>query len=222
MTTIGLIGSGHVGSQLARLAVANGYDVVVSNSRGPETLRGLVAELGEHARADTAEGAAAAADVAVVSVPLKNVDQVPVAPLSGKIVIDTDNYYPERDGHIAALDEQRTTVSQLLQDHLPRSRVVKAFNHQFAADLTTDGLPPGTPGRRALAVFGDDESAKATVEDIVDTFGFDAVDGGPLRESWRIQVGTPGYTVRRTADELRDDLASATRPSAGSTSPPMS
>jgi predicted dinucleotide-binding enzyme len=215
MTIIGLIGSGHVGSQLARLAVANGYDVVVSNSRGPETLGGLVSELGEHARADTAEGTAAAADVAVVSIPLKNVEQVPVAPLTGKIVVDTDNYYPERDGHIAALDQQRTTVSQVLQDHLPQSRVVKAFNHQLAADLTADGSPPGTPGRRALAVFGDDQSAKATVEEIVDTFGFDAIDGGPLDESWRIQVGTPGFGARRTADELRDDLASANRPSAG-------
>ena len=211
MTTIGLIGAGHIGSQLARLAVANGYDVVVSNSRGPDTLGGLAAELGDHARADTAEGAAAAADVAVVSIPLKNVDKVPVAQLAGKVVIDTSNYYPARDGQIAALDEGRTTVSQLLQDHLAESRVVKAFNSQLAAELTTDGAPPGTPGRRALAVFGDDDAARATVASMIDDFGFDAVDGGQLSEGWRIQAGTPAYGQRRTADELRADLAAATR-----------
>jgi predicted dinucleotide-binding enzyme len=211
MTIIGLIGAGHIGSQLARLAVANGYDVVVSNSRGPDTLGDLVAELGDHARADTAEGAAAAADVAVVSIPLKNVDKVPAAPLGGKVVIDTSNYYPGRDGQIAALDEGRTTVSQLLQDHLPESRVIKAFNSQLAAELTTDGAPPGTPGRRALAVFGDDGVARATVASMIDDFGFDAVDGGQLSEGWRIQAGTPAYGQRRTADELRADLAAATR-----------
>lgn len=211
MTTIGFIGAGNIGSQLARLAVANGYDAVVSNSRGPETLSGLVAELGDHSRADTAAGAAAAGDVVVVSIPLKNVDRVPVAPLVGKVVIDTSNYYPARDGHIAALDEDRTTVTQLLQDHLPESHVVKAFNSQYAADLTTDGSPPGTPGRRALAVFGDDDAARATVAGIIDTFGFDAVDGGPLSESWRIQAGAPAYGERRTADDLRADLAAATR-----------
>ena len=88
----------------------------------------------------------------VVSIPLKSVAAVPVAPLAGKVVIDTNNYYPQRDGHIAALDEERTTVSQLLQDHLPWSHVVKAFNAQYAADLTADGQPPGTPGRRARPV----------------------------------------------------------------------
>jgi 8-hydroxy-5-deazaflavin:NADPH oxidoreductase len=212
MTTIGLIGAGSIGAQLARLAVANGYDVVVSNSRAPDTLAGLVAELGDHARADTAEGAAAAADVAVVSIPLKNVDKVPVGPLGGKVVIDTSNYYPARDGHIAGLDEEHTTVSQLLQDHLPESHVVKAFNHQYAAELTTDGTPPGTPGRRALAVFGDDAAARSTVATIIDTFGFDAVDGGPLAQSWRIQSGAPGYGRRRTADQLRADLDAASRP----------
>ncbi len=127
-------------------------------------------------------------------------------------MIDTNNYYAQRDGHIAALDEDRTTVSQLLQDHLPDSHVVKAFNAQHAADLTADGQPPGTPGRRGLALFGDDDQARATVAGIIDQFGFDAVDGGPLAESWRIQAGAPGYGRHRTADELRADLAAAVRP----------
>jgi predicted dinucleotide-binding enzyme len=212
VTTIGFIGAGNIGSQLARLAVAAGYDVVVSNSRGPETLADLVSELGDHASAAAAADAAAAGDVVVVSIPLKNVAAVPVAPLAGKVVIDTNNYYPQRDGHIAALDEDRTTVSQLLQDHLPQSHVVKAFNAQYAADLTADGEPPGTPGRRGLALFGDDDQARATVAGMIDQFGFDAVDGGPLTDSWRIQAGAPGYGRRRTADELRADLDAAVRP----------
>jgi predicted dinucleotide-binding enzyme len=103
MTTIGLIGAGHIGSQIARLAVANGYDVAISNSRGPETLSALVAELGPGARAVTVVEAAKAGDIVVVSVPLKNYRAVPVGPLAGKIVIDTNNYYPERDGHIPEL-----------------------------------------------------------------------------------------------------------------------
>ena len=211
MKTIGIIGAGHIGSQLARLAVRQGYHVVISNSRGPETLAGLVAELGPNARAATAGGAAEAGDLVVVTIPLKNYRQVPVAPLAGKIVIDTDNYYPDRDGHIADLDRHKTTTSELLQAHLPASKVVKAFNHLYAAALTTDGQPTGTANRRALAIFGNDKAAKATVAGLIDQFGFDVVDGGPLGESWRIERDMPGYGPRRTADALRADLAAAER-----------
>jgi len=211
MATIGLIGAGHIGSQVARLAVASGHDVVISNSRGPETLSSLVAELGPRARAATALEAARAGDIVVVSVPLKNYTAVPVEPLRGKIVIDTNNYYPQRDGHIAALDDESTTTSELLQAHLPGSKVVKAFNHIYAAELTTHGQPAGTPGRRALVIAGDDEEAKSVVARLLDQFGFDAVDAGPLKEGWRIQRDTPGYGPRRTADELRRDLAAAKR-----------
>ena len=210
--TIGLIGAGHIGSQLARLAVQHGYDVVVSNSRGPDTLRDLVRELGPHARAATPVQAAEAGDVVVVTIPLKNIDAVPAAPLAGKIVIDTNNYYPQRDGHIPELDNERTTTSELLQRHLPSSTIVKAFNHIYAAALTTDGQAAGTPNRRALAIAGDSADAKRVVADLIDRFGFDVVDVGPLRESWRIQRDTPGYGPRRTADELRRDLAAAQRP----------
>jgi len=211
MATIGLIGAGHIGSQVARLAVAQGYDVVLSNSRGPETLAGLVAELGPKARAATAAEAARAADIAVVTVPLKNYREVPVEPLAGKVVIDTNNYYPQRDGHIAELDNESTTTSELLQAHLPTSKVVKGFNHIYAAQLTTDGKPAGTPNRRALVIAGDDPGAKATVTKLLDQFGFDTVDAGPLKEGWRIQRDTPGYGPRRTAEELRKDLAAAKR-----------
>ena len=211
MTTIGIIGAGRIGSQIARLAVANDYNVVISNSRGPETLSALVAELGPKARAATAVEAAKAGDIVVVSVPLKNYRKVPVEPLGGKIVIDTDNYYPERDGHIPELDNESTTTSELLQAHLPTSKVVKAFNHIYAADLTTHGQPAGAKNRRALVIAGDDKNAKARVTHLLDQFGFDTVDAGPLREGWRIQRDTPGYGPRRTAEELRRDLAAAKR-----------
>lgn len=212
MKTIGLIGAGQIGSQVARLAIASGFDVVISNSRGPETLADLVAELGPRARAATPAEAGKAGDIVVVSVPLKAYRSVPVEPLGGKIVIDTNNYYPARDGHIAELDSESTTTSELLQAHLPTSRVVKAFNHIYAHQLTTDGRPPGTKNRRALVIAGNDAEARKIVSDLLDRFGFDTVDAGSLSESWRIQRDTPGYGPRRTADELRRDLAAARRP----------
>lgn len=211
MKTIGLIGAGHIGSQIARLAMAHGYNVVLSNSRGPETLSGLIAELGPKARAATAIDAGKAGDLVVVTVPLKNYRAVPVEPLAGKVVIDTNNYYPQRDGHIPELDNESTTTSELLQAHLPTSKVVKAFNHIYAAQLTTDGRPAGSKNRRALVIAGDDAGAKALVTRLLDEFGFDTVDAGPLKEGWRIQRDTPGYGPRRTAEELRRDLAAAKR-----------
>jgi predicted dinucleotide-binding enzyme len=211
MTTIGLIGAGHIGSQVARLAVAHGYSVVLSNSRGPETLAALVKELGPKARAATAIEAAKAGDIVVVTIPLKNIRSVPIEPLAGKVVIDTNNYYPQRDGQIPELDNESTTTAELLQKHLPQSKVVKAFNHIYAAELTTHGQPAGTPNRRALVIAGDDAAAKATVTKMLDEFGFDTVDAGPLKEGWRIQRDTPGYGPRRNAAELRKDLAAAKR-----------
>jgi predicted dinucleotide-binding enzyme len=211
MTTIGLIGAGHIGSTLARDFVDHGYDVVLSNSRGPETLADLVADLGPRARAATPAEAAAAADIAVVTIPLKAIDTVPVEPLAGKIVIDTNNYYPQRDGHIAALDEETTTTSELLQAHLPTSKVVKAFNHIMFSQILEHAQPAGAPGRRALAVVSNDADAAEVVAKIIDEFGFDPVVVTPLSESWRIQRDTPGYVTVRTADELRTDLANAKR-----------
>lgn len=211
MTSIGFIGAGNIGSQLARLAVANGYDVVISNSRGPETLEELARELGPRARAATAFEAAKSGEIVVVSIPLKNYRAVPVQPLVGKIVIDTNNYYPQRDGHMRELDDEVTTSSELLQAHLPTSKVVKAFNHIQAADLTSHNQPEGSKSRRALVVAGDDPAARARVADLINQLGFDSVDAGPLEEGWRIQPDTPGYGPRRTAEELRGDLASARR-----------
>jgi predicted dinucleotide-binding enzyme len=193
MTTIGLIGSGRIGSTVARLAVDAGHDVVLSNSRGPETLADLVAQLGAHARAATPAEAAAAGDIVVVTVPMVAYRDVPVEPLRGKVVVDTNNYYPQRDGQIAALDDGSTTSSELIQQHLPQSRVVKAFNNLHYTHLGTLQRPAGHPERSVLAIAGDDEEAKRAVADFLDSLGYDAYDVGPLAESWRFQPDTPAY-----------------------------
>lgn len=211
MTTVGIIGAGHIGSALARGLVARGYDVVISNSRGPETLADLVAELGSRATAGTASEAAAAGEWAIVTVPLKAYRDVPVEHLAGKIVVDTNNYYWERDGRIAALDEGRTTTSAMLQEHLPTSLVAKGFNHIMAGDILTTGAPVGTPDRRALATSSDSAEAWALVTAVYDEFGFDTVNVGPLTESWRVERDRPAYVVRQNRDELVANLARATR-----------
>lgn len=188
-----------------------GYDVVISNSRGPETLTDLVAELGPKARAATAAEAAAAGDFAVVTVPLKNYKDVPAEPLAGKIVIDTNNYYWERDGRVPALDNGEATTSGLLQEHLPQSKVAKGFNHIMAKDITTDGTPAGTDNRRALATSSDYPEAAELVTNLYDEFGFDTVNAGPLEESWRVERDRPAYVKRQNAAELKDNLAKAPR-----------
>jgi len=214
MTTIGIIGAGNIGSQVARAAITAGYDVVISNSRGPETITDLVVELGPKARAATAEDAADAADVALVAVPLKNYEQVPVTPLAGKIVLDANNYYFERDGQIPTLDKGLDTTSGMLQRHLVESKVAKAFNHIMAADITADGQPAGSPDRRALATASDFEEAAELVQRLYDELGFDTVNVGALSESWRVERDQPAYVVRQNRQQLVENLAKAQRPSA--------
>ncbi len=203
---IGLIGSGNIGTAVAKLAVAEGHEVILSNSRGPDTLADKVAEIGPLASAATATDAAAAGEVVVVTIPLKAYRQVPVEPLTGKTVIDTNNYYPQRDGHIAELDDETTTSAELLAAHLPGSHVVKAFNHIQSQHLLEQGQPAGTAGRRALAIAGDDTDAKAQVSNLIDSFGFDVVDAGPLAEGRRFQPGTAAYGPRLDAAQLRAAL----------------
>ena len=206
---IGLIGAGNIGSTLARLAVEQGHDVMISNSRRPETLAGLVSHLGERATAGTAARAAAFGDVVVVTIPLKNYRKVPAAELANKIIIDTNNYYPKRDGQIPELDSDAVTTSELLAAHLPESRVVKAFSNIYYADLAAQGQPAGTPGRRALPIAGDDAEAKKVVAGLIEEFGFDVIDAGGLAEGRRFQRDTPAYVTRLDAASLRAALAGA-------------
>jgi len=176
--SIGFIGAGHVGSALAKLGVDNGHHVVLSNSRGPETLHGLVRKLGEHAASSTVD-VATEQDIVVVSVPLKAYKCVPPDQVIDKIVIDTNNYYPDRDGKFPELDNDSTTSAELLQQHIPQAKVVKAFN-VIAYFQLPDGLKRGAKNRRALPIAGNDFAAKQVVAALIDEFGFDVVDLGPL------------------------------------------
>jgi len=193
MTTVGIIGSGMIGGTVARLSVAAGHHVVLSNSRGPQTLEELVAELGPLATGATAVQAAEAGDLVVVSVPVEAFADIPAKPLAGKAVLDTGNYYPQRDGHIAELDTGALTSSGLLQRYLRDAHVVKVFNNIFFKHLASLARPRGAPGRSALPIAGDDESAKAAVAAYLDSIGYDAVDAGSLADSWHQQPGTPAY-----------------------------
>jgi len=195
MTTVGFIGSGKIGGTVARLSMAAGYDVVLSNSRGPGTLKDLVAELGPRASAVTGEQAAEAGDLVVVSIPVKAYDGGLPKTLAGRIVLDTGNYYPQRDGQIPELGSHALTSSGLLQRVLPQSKVVKVFNNIFFKHLRSLARPHGAPGRSALPIAGDDEQAKAAVAGFLDSIGYDAVDAGSLADSWRQQPGTPAYAA---------------------------
>jgi 8-hydroxy-5-deazaflavin:NADPH oxidoreductase len=222
MTTIGVIGSGHIGSTVARLSVAAGHQVVLSNSRGPATLQGLAAELGPLARAATVNEAAAAGDVVVVSIPFRAYHSVPAEPLVAKLVLDTCNYYPERDGHFAAVDDGLETSSELLQTHLAGAQVVKVFNNIFYKHLLSLSRPSGAPDRSFLPIAGDDPDAKAAASEYLDSIGYGAVDVGNLADSWRQEPGTPVYgapygpitnEAGNPADEatIRDALSRAAR-----------
>lgn len=193
MSTVGLIGSGNIGGTVARLAIAAGHNVVLSNSRGPETLGDLVAGLGPRARAATGGEAAAAGDIVVVTVPLKAYPNVPGSALAGKTVIDTGNYYPERDGQVPELDGKSLTDSELLLRYTPGAVIVKGFNNIFFKHLLSLSRPAGAADRSYLPIAGDDTLAKATVTSFLDSIGYGAVDAGPLAEGWRQQPGTPVY-----------------------------
>lgn len=214
MSVIGIIGAGEVGSQIARAAIACGYQVVISNSRGPETLTALIAKLGPQARAGTAQDAAQAGDFVVVAAPLKLVNDLPVEALAGKIVLDTNNYMPWRDGNFDVIDRGDKTEHELRQEQLPRSKVAKAFTHIQAPRLLLSSQPAGDPQRHALSVSSDFPEAVALVTRLYDQFGFDTVDNSPLRESWRSGPGQPAWRAHahQTRGELAANLARARRP----------
>ncbi len=206
---IGIIGSGHIGGTLTRRLRALGHEVWVANSRGPESLGDLASETAAHPA--TIEDATRNGDVVVVAVPLKAVPDLPAAAFNGKVVVDANNYYPNRDGDIAAL-QSGTPSSRWVARHLAGATVVKAFNNIYAQHLLESGKPAGAPGRIALPVAGDDAAAKQTVMSLVDELGFDAVDAGSLDESWRQQPDTPVYTTDHDAQGVRQALADARQP----------
>ncbi|RQO46023.1 oxidoreductase [Rhodococcus sp. KBW08] len=191
--TLGLIGSGMIGSAIARLAIGAGMDVVLSNSSGPGSLDPLVAELGSRAKASTPSEAAKAGDIVVATIPLSAYKSLPAAAAAGKIVIDTMNYYPQRDGRIAELDSFASTSSELVQRHLDRSRIVKAFNNIDFRRLFTLARLSGSDERSAVPIAGNDEQAKSDVTYVLNLLGYDAVDIGTLSESWRSEPETPVY-----------------------------
>ena len=209
---IGFVGAGNVGGALAGLLAAAGHDVVMSNSRGPETLAGLVRRLGPKARAATTAEAAEAGDLVVVAIPVGAYRELPAEAFAGKIVVDAGNYYPRRDGRIAELDARRTTSAGLLADHLPGARVLKAFNTINSGRLRQRSDPTAPARDRvAVPVAGDDAAAKAVLTDLVDQIGLTAVDAGSLAESWRQEPGSPVYGAEVDANQATALLAQARR-----------
>jgi hypothetical protein len=204
---IGIIGSGNIGGTLARQLTALGHEVLIANSRGPASLADLAAETG--ATAATVEQAASAQDVVIITVPEKAVPQLPrdILTASSAVVIDTGNYFPVRDGHIAEIDAGLTESQWVAQ--VIGHPVVKAFNNIVSNSLATRGVPAGTPGRICLSVAGDDRQAKELVLSLLEALGFDGIDAGTLTDSWRQQPCTPAYCKDLDKDALKAALEQA-------------
>lgn len=204
---VGIIGSGKIGGTLTRRLSALGYEVTVANSRGPQSLTEFAEQTG--AKAGTVQTAAEDADVVIIAVPLRAITDLPTSAFRGKLVVDANNYYAQRDGEIPEIIQGDISSARWVAEHLPGTRVVKAFNNIYAQHLAEYGRPAGATSRIALPVAADDGTAKRTVMSIVDDLGFDPVDGGTLDQSWRQQPNTPVYATDRDARGVREGLANA-------------
>jgi predicted dinucleotide-binding enzyme len=193
--TIGIIGAGMIGGQVARLSIAAGLHVIISNSRSPQTLEGLIQELGPNARAATPAEAARDSDLVVVAVPFVAYSKLPTEALSGKIVVDTMNYYPERDGVMPEVQTDTVASSELVQRHLTGARLVKAISNMDWVRLLSRARPAGDAERSAVPIASDDSEAKATVAAFLDAIGYDSVDTGTLADSWRCEPTMPAYVM---------------------------
>jgi predicted dinucleotide-binding enzyme len=204
---IGIIGAGHIGSALARHLTKLGHEVIIANSRGPESLKDIAAETG--ATPVEVEEAASAKDIVIITIPEKSVVNLPISILTASkaVIVDTGNYYPSRDGEIPEIVGGKTE-SEWVAGVIGHP-VIKAFNNIFAQSLVSKGLPSGTPDRVALSVAGDDEREKQVIMELIDQIGFDAIDGGPLSESWRQQSGEASYCHDLDKDALKSALESA-------------
>jgi len=192
--TIGIIGAGLVGKAIAHLAVAAGYNVVISNSRGPESLIELITELGPLARAGTVEDAIAAGDIVSLAIPLSAFEALPADRFVGKVVMDQSNYYPGMgDFRVVALDHGELTSSELIQQHLRGAKVVKGMHNLGWIHMQHNARPKGDAERTTLPIAGDDIAAKGIVRDFIETIGYDVLDAGSLADSWRIEPNTPIY-----------------------------
>ncbi|MFU2317108.1 NADPH-dependent F420 reductase [Rahnella sp. PCH160] len=194
-TTIGIIGSGMIGANVARLAIAAGLDIVICNSRGPETLSELISDLGSNANAATIEDVINSSDLIVLAVPFPAYTNLPVDLLAGKTLIDTLNYYPQRDGEMPEVKTEHTATSEMVQSHLANSHVIRALNNVDFVRLLSSARPAGASDRSALPVAGNDPLSKDTVIKFLDKIGYDAFDMGPLSESWRSEPTTPVYVA---------------------------
>ncbi|MDQ2661084.1 MAG: NAD(P)-binding domain-containing protein [Actinomycetota bacterium] len=199
---IGIFGAGKVGTALARLLVASGYDVRMAGSPRQTALDLLVAVVAPGARVATPAELVAESDVIIVAVPFGKAGTVPWADFGSRIVVDAMNYWPPVDGHIAEIDADERSTSEINAARNPFARVVKSLNHLGYHEMEDDSMDPGSPLRRAIAVVGDDADARAVIARLIDDIGFDAVDGGPLANGRALEPGHPAFGRELSAREL--------------------